>query len=71
MTSYPMLGPGIHNKSGSKPLMQDPLPFFPAQRPFLTPPSLSLPYHMAWPINKQAGKETTSLSPLKEQRKLS
>jgi len=26
---------------------------------------------MAWPTNKQAGKETTSLSPLKEQQELS
>jgi hypothetical protein len=32
------------------------------------PPLLSRPYHMAWPTNKQVGKETTSLSPLKEQR---
>jgi len=27
MTSYPMPGLEIHNKSGSKPLMQNPLPF--------------------------------------------
>jgi hypothetical protein len=31
------------------------------------PPSLSHPNHMAWPINKHAEKETTSLSPLKQQ----
>jgi hypothetical protein len=33
MISYPMLGPEIHNKSGFKPLMRNPLPFFPAQQP--------------------------------------
>ncbi len=41
MTSYPMFGPGIHNKSGSKPLMRNPLPFFPAQRPSLVVTSIS------------------------------
>jgi hypothetical protein len=34
-------------------------------------PSLSCPYHMAWPTNKHVEKKMTSLSPLKEQQELS
>ncbi len=41
MTSYPMPGPKIHNKSGSKPLMQNPLPFFLAQWPSIAVTSIS------------------------------
>jgi hypothetical protein len=51
MTSYPMLGLGIHNKSRSKPLMRNPLPFFPAQRPSLAVMSTS--HGLA---NKQTGR---------------
>jgi hypothetical protein len=31
--AIPCLAPKIHNKSGPKPLMRNPFPFFPAQRP--------------------------------------
>jgi hypothetical protein len=44
MTSYPMPSPGIHNKSGSKPLMRNPIPFFPTH--------MALPrchVHITWP----------------------
>ncbi len=47
-----MPGPGIRNKSGSKPLMRDPLPFFPAQRPSLVVTSIS--HGLA---NKHTGRE--------------
>jgi hypothetical protein len=56
MTSYPMPGPGIHNKSGSKPLMRNPLPFFPAQRPSLAVTSIS--HGLA---NKQTGQERNDI----------
>jgi hypothetical protein len=56
MTSYPMPGPSIHNKCGSKPLMGNPLPFFVAQWPFFDVTSIS--HGLA---NKQIGRERNNI----------
>jgi hypothetical protein len=63
----PCLAPGSTTKVDPNPWWETLSP----SSPHNGPPSLSHPYHMVWPINKHAVKETTSLSPLKQQWELS